>query len=72
MTNDIIWFATQVDRDFLDGSYGQGTRLYCDEFEEEYKLITGFSYDGILKVKVLMVILLNLKMNQKIKDLKMN
>ena len=52
MTNDIIWFATQVDRDFLDGSYGQGTRLYSDEFEEEYKLITGFSYDGsILKVR---------------------
>ncbi len=52
MTNDMIWFATQVDRDFLDGSYGQGTRLYCDEFEEEYKLVTGFSYDGsILKVK---------------------
>ena len=40
-----------VDRDFLDGSYGDGTRLYCDKFDEEYKLITGFSYDGnILKV----------------------
>ena len=53
MTNDnMVWFATHVDRDFLDGSYGEGTRLYCNKFEEEYKLITGFSYDGsILKVK---------------------
>ena len=35
MTNDnMVWFATQVDRDFLDGSYGEGTRLYCDKFEE--------------------------------------
>jgi hypothetical protein len=53
MTNDgLIWFATQVDRDFNNCEYGDGTRLYCDNFDEEYKIITGYSYDGsILKVK---------------------
>ena len=47
-----IWFATQFDRDFKTGEYGDGIRLYCDDFDEEYKVITGYSYDGnVLKVK---------------------
>lgn len=49
---DNMWFATQVDRDFHTNYYGNGTRLYMDAFEWEYKLVTGYSFDGtILKVK---------------------
>ena len=54
MTNDdLIWFATQVDRDFENyGLYGDGIRLYSNKFDEEYKIINGYSYDGsILRVK---------------------
>ena len=46
------WFATHVDRDFETQLYGNGTRIYCRDFDEEYKIITGYSFDGnILKVK---------------------
>lgn len=49
---DKIWFATQVDKDFKTGEDVNGVRLYCDDFDEEYKVITGYSYDGnVLKVK---------------------
>ena len=45
------WFATQVDRDFINGMYGEGhPRLYREG--QCYVLITGISYEkGILKVK---------------------
>lgn len=47
-----MWFATQVDRDFQTNNYGDGTRLYMDAFDGEYKLVTGYLFDGtILKVK---------------------
>lgn len=46
------WFAVQIDRDFETNLYGDGIRLYCDEFDTQYKIINGYSYDGtILKVK---------------------
>ena len=46
------WFAVQIDRDFETKRYGDGIRLYCDDFETKYKIINGYSYDGtILQVK---------------------
>ena len=52
MKTSMQWFATQVNRDFETGHYGDGTRLYCKDFDEEYNIVTGYSFDGtILKVK---------------------
>ena len=46
------WFAVQIDRDFENEIYGCGIRLYCDDFETDYKIIDGYSYDNsTLKVK---------------------
>jgi hypothetical protein len=45
------WFALQIDRDFYNGTYGDGIRLYIDS-TLNYKIITGVSYENdILKVK---------------------
>ena len=45
------WFALQIDRDFYNGTYGDGIRLYVDS-TLNYKIITGVSYENdILKVK---------------------
>lgn len=46
------WFAVQIDRDFETNLYGNGIRLYIDDFDTNYKIINGYSYDGtILQVK---------------------
>ena len=46
------WFAVQIDRDFETKMYGNGIRLYCNDFDTNYKIIYGYSYDGtILQVK---------------------
>ena len=49
------WFSTQVDRDFLNGLYGDGIRLYSNPHNVyDYQIITGVSYDvknNILIVK---------------------
>ena len=46
------WFATQVDRDFENGAYGNGIRLYSNNSNQSYILIEGVSYnDGILVLK---------------------
>ncbi len=45
------WFATQVDRDFNTGRYGDGIRLY-DINAGTYTIISGVSFkDGTLIVK---------------------
>ena len=47
-----IWFATQIDIDHKNSYYDDEIRLYSSNFNEEYKLITGVSFDNnILKVK---------------------
>lgn len=46
----VKWYCIQVDRDFNNGCYGDGIRLYY-ETNPNYVIITGVSYqDGILKV----------------------
>jgi len=47
----VKWYSIQVDRDFNNGLYGDGIRLYY-ETNPNYVIITGVSYEsGILKVK---------------------
>ena len=52
MTNIDFWFATQVDRDFINGSYGEGKpRLYFNN-TDTYVIIDGVSFEnGVLIVK---------------------
>ncbi len=40
------WFATQVDRDFENGAYGDGIRLYLKDNYPFYILIEGASYNN--------------------------
>lgn len=54
----IRWFAVDIDRDYTDGSYGDGIRIYIDSLEEptdnvgnlKYCVVTGISYDESLKI----------------------
>ena len=39
------WFATQVDRDFKTGRYGQGIRLYIKDIPN-YLIIEGIKYEN--------------------------
>ena len=46
------WFATQVDRDFKTGYYGDGIRLYIEGDPNIYCIIKGISFkDGKLIVQ---------------------
>jgi hypothetical protein len=56
-----IWFATQIERDHKTGHNGDGIRLYCNDDEDEYKIITGISFDGnVLQVKDSYGVIINL------------
>ena len=54
----IRWFAVDIDRDYTDGNYGDGIRIYIDSPEEptdnvgnlKYCVVTGISYDESLKI----------------------
>ena len=51
MTQEITkWFATDVDRCFETGLYGNGTRLYYSSPSQGlgYIIIKGISYDEVL------------------------
>ena len=47
---ELRWFAVDIDRDYTDGSYGDGIRIYIDSPEEptdnvgtlKYCVVTGF------------------------------
>ena len=55
---ELRWFAVDIDRDYTDGSYGDGIRIYIDSLEEptdnvgnlKYCVVTGVSYDESLKI----------------------
>ena len=55
---ELRWFAVDIDRDYTDGSYGDGIRLYIDSLEDpidnignlNYCVVTGVSYDESLKI----------------------
>ena len=56
---NIIWFATQIERDHKTGLNCDGIRLYCND--DEYKIITGISFDGsVLQVKDSYGVIINL------------
>ena len=54
----IRWFAVDIDRDYKDGSYGDGIRLYIDSSENptdnvgnlKYCVVTGVTYDESLNI----------------------
>lgn len=45
IVNTDQWFATQVDRDFITGQFGDGERLYMSSISD-YKIIKGVSFEG--------------------------
>jgi hypothetical protein len=47
----MVWFATDVDRCFETGAYGNGVRFYSTDLDD-YIIITGVKFEnGILTVK---------------------
>ena len=55
---NLRWFAVDIDRDYTDGNYGDGIRIYIDSLEEptdnvgnlKYCVVTGVSFDESLKI----------------------
>ena len=58
---NLRWFAVDIDRDYTDGNYGDGIRIYIDSLEDptdnienlKYCVVNGVSYDESLNILTL-------------------